>query len=95
MLTTSLFILLTTTSNIQVLDHLLLTMQSVPKENNELNHQDDGIGEIIGYTENKKSQNYVISLSTYTYVFLSYAESFKRFSKKNQVELKLELEKLC
>lgn len=80
------------TFGIQLLD--VLPSEPMPNQVsskiNKCNHRSNRVDKILDYLQNKSTQNY----DSVDHLFLSYAETFKKFSERNQVELKLQLAKL-
>lgn len=64
--------------------------KKIKTKSKEPNDQSVGVDKVIGYLENKKKHTH----DSVDYLFLSYAGTFKKFSEKNQIKLKVELAKL-
>jgi hypothetical protein len=72
------------------IDSTLPAPKKFKTKSKERNDQPVGIDKVIGYLENKKKHTY----DSVDYLFLSYAGTFKKFSERNQIKVKLELAKL-
>lgn len=71
-------------------DSTLPAPKKIKTKSKEPNDQHIGVNKVIGYLENKKKHTY----DSVDHLFLSYAGTFKKFSERNQIKVKLELAKL-
>jgi len=71
-------------------DSALPVPKKIKTKSKEPNDQPMGVDKVIGYLENKKRRTH----DSVDHLFLSYAGTFKKFSEKNQIKLKVELAKL-
>jgi len=71
-------------------DSTLPAPKKIKKNSKEPNNQPVGVDKVIGYLENKKKHTY----DSVDHLFLSYAGTFKKFSERNQIKVKVELAKL-
>jgi len=72
------------------IDSTLPAPKKIKTKSKEPNNQPIGINKVIGYLENKKKHTY----DSVDHLFLSYAGTFKMFSERNQIKVKVELAKL-
>jgi len=71
-------------------DSTLPATKKIKTNSKEPNNQPVGVDKVIGYLENKKKHAY----DSVDHLFLSYAGTFKKFSERNQIKVKVELAKL-
>ncbi|KAL4113374.1 hypothetical protein QTP88_017006 [Uroleucon formosanum] len=71
-------------------DSTLPAPKKIKTNSEEPNDQHVGVNKVISYLENKKKPTH----DSVDHLFLSYAGTFKKFSERNQIQIKLELAKL-
>ncbi|XP_025420191.1 uncharacterized protein LOC112690392, partial [Sipha flava] len=71
-------------------DSTLPAPKKIKTNSKEPNDQHVGVNKVISYLENKKKPTH----DSVNHLFLSYAGTFKKFSERNQIQIKLELAKL-